>query len=138
MLDRHPGAELVGIDGSDAMLVHARALVPEAGFVVQQLEDPLPDGPFDLVVSAFAVHHLDGPAKADLFARVAAALAPGGRLVLGDVVVPVAPVASPVPLEDGVDRPSTLDDQLEWLRAAGLEPEVVWARDDLAVIAADA
>jgi len=33
------------------------------------------------------VHHLDAGEKADLFRRVAAALEPGGRFVLGDVVV---------------------------------------------------
>jgi hypothetical protein len=38
--------------------------------------------------SVLAAHHLGGPGKADLFRRVAAGLAPGGRFVLGDVVVP--------------------------------------------------
>ena len=55
-------------------------------------QDPLPEGPFDVVVSALAVHHLDGAEKADLFQRVTASLAPGGRFVLGDVVVPEDPV----------------------------------------------
>jgi hypothetical protein len=38
---------------------------------VSRLQDPLPEGNFDLVGSALAVHHLDGAGKADLFARVA-------------------------------------------------------------------
>jgi tRNA (cmo5U34)-methyltransferase len=137
VLDRHSDAELIGIDGSDAMLIHARKLVPEGTFVVQRLEDPLPSGPFELVVSAFAVHHLDAGCKADLFRRVAEALAPGGRFVLCDVVVPTEPVARPVPLEEGVDQPSPLADQLKWLRAAGLAPSVLWERDDLALVVAD-
>ncbi len=36
------------------------------------------------------------------------------------------------PIEDGYDLPDRLDDQLDWLRAAGLAPEVVWAVRDLA------
>ena len=138
VLSRHPAASLVGIDASDGMLIHARALLPGATFLVQQLEDPLPAGPFDVAVSAFAIHHLDGPGKASLFGRVASALAPGGRFVLCDVVVPTHPVATPVPLEEGVDIPSTLDEQLGWLTRAGLEPNVIWAEDDLAIVAADA
>ena len=53
---------------------------------VAELTDPLPAGPFDLVVSALAIHHLEGPDKADLFARIAGVLRPGGRFVLGDLV----------------------------------------------------
>jgi tRNA (cmo5U34)-methyltransferase len=133
----HPEAELVGLDASDDMLVHARRLVPGATFQVGELEGPLPPGPFDLVVSAFAVHHLPGRQKAELFERVAGALAGGGRFVLCDVVVPAEPVASPVPLEDGVDVPSTVDEQLAWLAEAGLTPSIVLAFDDLAILAAD-
>ena len=137
VLARHPGATLVGIDSSEEMLGYARALVPDANFLVAALEDPLPDGHFDLVVSAFAIHHLDRDAKADLFRRVADVLAPGGRFVLCDVVVPTGDVRHPVPLEPGVDLPSPLADQLDWLRAAGLTPDVVFAEDDLAVVAGD-
>jgi tRNA (cmo5U34)-methyltransferase len=138
VLARHPDAALLGLDASPDMLAHARRLVPGATFAVHRLEDPLPEGPFDLVVSAFAIHHLDGPGKASLFERIAAVLAPGGRFVLCDVVVPEHPVARPVPLEAGVDLPSSVADQLRWLTGAGLRPRVVHAEDDLAVIAADA
>ena len=54
---------------------------------VSRVKDPLPDGNFDLVVSALAVHHLDGAVKADPLARVADRLRTGGRFVLGGVVV---------------------------------------------------
>ena len=49
------------------------------------------DGQFDLVFSALAVHHLDTAGMEDLFRRVAGVLSPGGRFVLGDVVVPRDP-----------------------------------------------
>jgi tRNA (cmo5U34)-methyltransferase len=137
VLARHPGAALVGVDASPEMLELACELVPDATFLEGRLEDPLPPGPFDLVTSAFAVHHLEGRAKADLFRRIAAVLTDGGRFVLCDVVVPTVTVAEPIPLEVGVDHPSPLDEQLTWLAEAELRPRVVLARDDVAVVAAD-
>jgi tRNA (cmo5U34)-methyltransferase len=134
VLERHPGAALVGIDVSADML--AVVDVPGAELRVARLEDPLPEGPFDLVFSALAVHHLDGPAKADLFRRVAAVLEPGGLFVLGDVVVPDDPADATTPLNPGFDLPSRADEQLAWLREAGFDASVVWAEGDLAVLRA--
>ncbi len=136
VLARHPGATLVGVDASDAMLEGARAALPaeRVDLRLGRFEDPLPDGPFDVVVSALAVHHLDGPAKAELFARVAAVLAPGGRFVLADVVVPEDPADVVTPLDEGFDLPNSVAEQLEWLAAAGLRAHVAWAHRDLAVI----
>jgi tRNA (cmo5U34)-methyltransferase len=136
VLALHPEAELVGIDDSAEMLAAASSEVA-ADLRVSRLEDPLPEGNFDLVVSALAVHHLDGAGKADLFARIANRLRPGGRFVLGDVVVPEDPADVVTPIDGVYDKPSTTDDQLLWLAAAGLNAEVVWARRDLAVIVAD-
>jgi tRNA (cmo5U34)-methyltransferase len=136
VLDLHPEAELVGIDESAEMLVAASADVAAADLRVSRLQDSLPEGSFDLVVSALAVHHLDGASKADLFARVADRLRPGGRFVLGDVVVPDNPADVVTPIDGVYDQPSTIDDQLRWLAAAGMDAEVVWARQDLVVIIA--
>jgi tRNA (cmo5U34)-methyltransferase len=137
VLDLHPEAELVGIDESAEMLVAASADVAAADLRVSRLQDSLPEGSFDLVVSALAVHHLDGASKADLFARVADRLRPGGRFVLCDVVVPDNPADVVTPIDGVYDQPSTIDDQLRWLAAAGMDAEVVWARQDLVVIIAD-
>jgi len=137
LLERHPGARLTGIDESPPMLERARTVLPaSAELRVGRLQDALPAGPFDLVVSALAVHHLTPAEKRDLFARIAAALRPGGRFVLADVVVPERPEDSVTPIEEGYDLPDRLGDQLEWLRAARLEPELVWAARDLAVVLA--
>ncbi len=135
----HPGARLVGLDESTAMLAAAeRALDSvDATFEVRRLEDPPPPGPFDLVVSALAVHHLDEPRKAQLFARVHGALRPGGRFVLGDVVLPERPGEGATPIDPAYDRPSSVEDQLAWLRAAGFAARVAWRRRDLAVLVAD-
>jgi tRNA (cmo5U34)-methyltransferase len=137
ILDLHPEAALVGIDESAEMLADASAEVAAADLRVSRLQDALPEGNFDLVVSALAVHHLDGASKADLFARVADRLRPGGRFVLGDVVVPDNPADVVTPIDGVYDQPSTIDDQLRWLADAGLDAEVVWARQDLVVIIAD-
>jgi tRNA (cmo5U34)-methyltransferase len=137
VLQLHPDADLLGIDSSEEMLAHARELLPSGTFVVGRLEDPLPPGPFDLIVSAFAVHHLDGRRKADLFIRIAAALREGGRFVICDVVIATGSVLQPVPLDEGFDLPSSMDEQMDWLRSAGLEPSVVFAEGDLCVLTAD-
>ena len=115
----------------------AAARLPGADLRRQRLEDPLPDGPFDLVFSALAVHHLDGPGKADLFARVAAVLEPGGRFVLADVVVPDDPADAITPLSPDYDLPSRAEEQVTWLREAGLQARVAWSERDLAVLVSD-
>ena len=139
VLGRHPGCAAVGIDKSPGMLeaASARLAALDVALVVADLADPLPEGPFDLVVSALAIHHLDGPGKADLFARVAAALRPRGRFVLGDVVVPADPADVVTPLTADHDRPSTAAEQLAWLADSGFDARVVWAERDLVVVRAD-
>jgi tRNA (cmo5U34)-methyltransferase len=136
VLDRHPDARLLGIDASPGMVDVARVSLPSdrVELLVRRLEDPLPEGPFDLVVSALAVHHLEGRGKADLFRHVASRLAPGGCFVLADVVEPVNPSYVVTTIDPEVDHPSKLDEQLAWLEAAGLVPEVTWTHRDLVVI----
>jgi tRNA (cmo5U34)-methyltransferase len=136
----HPGAALVGLDASSEMLDQARVVLPADRVELRQsrLEDPLPDGPFDTVFSALAIHHLDGPGKADLFRRVAAVLSPRGRFVLGDVVVPVDPADIVTPIDGEYDKPSTVAEQVRWLEAAGLRASIAWGQRDLAVLVGDA
>ena len=134
VLALHPGAHLVGIDGSTRMLAATR--VEGAELRIGELVDPLPEGPFDLVVSCLTIHHLDGGGKRDLFRRVAAVLAAGGSLVFGDVVVPEDPADAVTPLTPAYDLPDRLEDQLAWLREEGFEAEATWVRGDLAVVRA--
>jgi tRNA (cmo5U34)-methyltransferase len=139
VLEVHPGAVAVGVDKNDAMLDAARQRLAGApvGLLVAELTDPLPAGPFDLVVSALAIHHLEGTDKADLFGRIAGVLRPGGRFVLGDVVIPVDQPDAVTPLTSDHDRPSTLADQLHWLDQAGFETATVWSEHDLVVVRAN-
>jgi tRNA (cmo5U34)-methyltransferase len=134
---RHPTARLVGVDESERMLAVARKVVPAANLRVARLQDELPEGPFDLVVSALAVHHLDAPEKAALFRRVAARLARGGRFVLADVVVPDDPADMVTPLDAGYDLPNSTDEQLQWMSDAKLTATLRWKHLDLAVLVGD-
>jgi tRNA (cmo5U34)-methyltransferase len=136
VLALHPGAELVAVDESEEMIDAARAAVG-GDLSVARLQDELPAGPFDLAVAALSVHHLDADEKRDLFRRVARSLRPGGRFVLGDVVLPERPEDATIPLTPDFDRPDRLEDQLAWLREAGFDAEAVWSERDLAVVRAD-
>ena len=131
------GARLVGIDASADMLEHARRLLPQATLRVQDLADELPGEPFDVVVSALAVHHLTDEGKRDLFARVAAQLSPGGRFVLGDVIVPDDPAEVVIPLDEGYDLPSPVTTIMALLEDVGFDSvRLVWSRRDLALVVA--
>jgi tRNA (cmo5U34)-methyltransferase len=136
VLERHPGARWTGIDASEPMLARARERLPHADLRVARLEDALPAGPFDLVVSVLAVHHLDGEAKRDLFRRLADVVRPGGLFVLGDVVVPERPEDAVIEIDWEMDLPSSVPEQLAWLDEAGFDAEAVLVRPDLAVFTA--
>jgi len=131
VLARHPGAHLLGLDGSSRML--AAIDVEGAEFRRAELTDPLPEGPFDLVVSCLTIHHVGPDEKRKLFRRIAAV---AEWFVLGDVVVPPDPGEAVVPLDVDYDFPDSVADQLVWLREAGFEAEVTWKHADLAVIRA--
>jgi tRNA (cmo5U34)-methyltransferase len=140
VLELHPAARLTGIDSGAEMLERAREELPAdrvEALHVSRLEDDLPEGPFDLVVSALAVHHLDSAGKANLFRRIGDVISPGGRFVLGDVVVPERPEDAVTQLSPGFDLPDRVEDQLQWLDEAGFSPRLVWSQRDLAVVAAD-
>ena len=136
VLDLHPGAHLTAVDSSAEMLERARTSFPAADLRLSRLEDPLPAGPFDLVVSALAVHHLDAAGKRDLFGRVAYVLRPSGWFVLADVVVPERDEDVVTPIDRVMDLPDRVGDQLKWLREAGFDAEPFWIYKDLAVIRA--
>ena len=135
VLAHNRGARWTGIDASEAMLAAARARLPQTTELrVQRLEDPLPAGPFDLVVSVLAVHHLDANAKRDLFTRVSRLTS---NFVLGDVVVPEHPEDAAIEIDGVYDVPDTAADQVQWLREAGFtEVDAQYVRPDLAVLTA--
>jgi tRNA (cmo5U34)-methyltransferase len=123
LLERYPDADVVGLDSNPEMVFRARDLTDQVRLA--RMEDPLPDGPWDLVISVLSVHHLTAEQKQDLFRRVREQ---SRSLVLGDVVTAEVKIAS---LEPGVDFPDPAEAVAEWCGG-----EVLWEADDLAVIRA--
>ena len=87
------GCRVVGVDPSKRMLKQAEETVPRwAGrFSIQHADDPflrLPfgDATFDVVVSAYTIHHLDDPAKRQAVREARRVLRPGGRIVIADTM----------------------------------------------------
>lgn len=87
---RLPPCHLTCVDTSAEMTRLARAkLRREVAWIEADLVGCFGDlrGPFDAVVSTYAVHHLTEERKAILFERIRAALAEAGRAVFGDLMV---------------------------------------------------
>jgi tRNA (cmo5U34)-methyltransferase len=123
LLERCPEAEITGLDSSAAMVFRARELGIDVRLA--RMEDPLPDGPWDLVIAVLSVHHLTAPGKRDLFRRVREQ---ASALVIGDVFA-ADPQVTRIDPERDFPEPS---DEV----AAACGGEVRWRHDDLAVIAA--
>jgi tRNA (cmo5U34)-methyltransferase len=145
VLARYPQAEVVLLDGAAAMLDQARERLDGANatFVVADLREQLPAGPFDAVVSALAIHHLEHPENRALLARIAAELRPGGVYVNAEHVAGATPwldrayrrlwseacsaagasdeeIASAVARMEA-DRSVDVATQLRWMHEAGFE-----------------
>lgn len=143
VLERVQPASLTLLDGSGAMLARAaeRLRAHEPAVVEAEFGAPLPAGPFDVVMSALAIHHLPDEEKRDLFARIHGVLAPGGLFVnaeqvrgrdageqalferlhldtarsLGSSGTEIAEAVERMK----IDRCATLDAQVAWLADAG-------------------
>mgnify|MGYP002620120523 CR=1 FL=1 len=89
MKHRCPSAEILGIDGDEAMLEIARkkAHVAEAAIQFDQglsYALPYPEGHFDRVTSSLFFHHLSWPDKARSAAELYRVLRLGGELHVAD------------------------------------------------------
>lgn len=96
ILERFPAARIIGLDGSPAMLYETEAhLTPFAGrFELRtfRLENPswlaaIPDD-VRCFVSSLVIHHLDDEGKRALYRDLFAHLAPGGGVLIADLVAP--------------------------------------------------
>jgi tRNA (cmo5U34)-methyltransferase len=123
LLAAYPDAWVIGLDASPAMVFHLRE--EYADVQLARMEDPLPDGPWDLVISVLSVHLITDEAKRTLFRRVREH---SRSLVIGDVVRAEDQIA---PVEPGVDFLDTAEELAEWC-----DGEVTWRADDLAVVRA--
>jgi SAM-dependent methyltransferase len=76
------GAAVTGVDLDEAEVAFARARTPEGRFVVADLERLDLGERFDVVLCSEALEHFGEDAQARVLERLAAHVAPGGRLVL--------------------------------------------------------
>lgn len=109
LIEAYPEAWVVGLDSSPDMVFRARQTYDDVQLA--RMEDPLPDGPWDLVISVLSVNDLTDEQKKALFRRVRDH---SRSLVIGDA------------FED-----DQLNDLVEWCNG-----EIAWQADELAVVRA--
>ena len=80
VLDAYPGCEVTLFDGAELMLDRAREALDgrPASFTQGDMYAELPPGPWDAVVSALAIHHLEDHGKRHVFSEAFRILRPGG------------------------------------------------------------
>jgi tRNA (cmo5U34)-methyltransferase len=151
----YPEARIHLLDVSAPMIERARARLADDRGVSFEVADyataPL-GGPYDAVVSALSIHHLHHDTKKSLFARIFAALRPGGVFVNAEQVAGPTPAldhlykklwleqvreagATPLQIADSLyrqqdDRCASVEDQLAWMREAGFADVDCWFKDN--------
>jgi tRNA (cmo5U34)-methyltransferase len=109
LIETHPDAWVIGLDSSPDMVFRARATYDDVQLA--RMEDPLPDGPWDLVISVLSVNQLDDEQRRNLCRQVKGQ---ARSLVIGDVF-----------------EGDQLADLVEW--SGG---EIAWESGNLAVVCA--
>ena len=124
VLEHHPHAHPPASTPAEHMLAVVASLPMFRLLRLQDLREALPEGVRPLS-AALAVHHLEpGPRRRPASCASPPRLAPGGRFVLADVVVPDDPADVVTPLDPGFDLPETVPDLLRWMGDAGLRARV--------------
>jgi SAM-dependent methyltransferase len=91
-----PVGRLCLLDGSPAMLDEARVRFADdtrVEYRVADMTDADLNGPWDVVISALAIHHLPDEAKRALYGRIRRALKPGGLFVNAEQVAGPGPIS---------------------------------------------
>ncbi len=109
LIEAFPDAWVVGLDSSPDMVFRARKSYDDVQLA--RMEDPLPDGPWDLVISVLSVNQLNDEQKRNLCRQVKGQ---ARALVIGDVF-----------------QGDELSDLAGWCGG-----EVTWQKDQLAVVRA--
>lgn len=135
--------DLTLLDASAEMLEKAeeRLVAVKPKLLKATLAEELPTGPFDGVVSALAIHHLDDKEKQNLYSRIRAILAPDGIFINAEQVSGASgrlqelfevthldsarmqgssePEIRRAVQRMGIDQCATVPNQLTWLEQAG-------------------
>ena len=114
LLYKYPKAEVIGIDGSEAMIQLAKKRLEGFSSHVQYLtarfvdiESQVTSDPeFDVVISAYALHHLDSFAKEQILKSAVSRLKVGGWFLNADIVI------SPFP---------DIEKHIQRIRVSGIE-----------------
>jgi tRNA (cmo5U34)-methyltransferase len=151
----HPAAHVHLLDFSEAMLDRARLRLTGDNKVTFEIADyrtaPLGEG-YDAIVSALSIHHLEHEGKRKLFARLVAALKPGGIFINAEQVAGPTPHLEEVykrlwleqvraagateqQIADSLyrqadDRSAPVEEQLQWMRAVGFLDVDCWFKDN--------
>jgi len=152
LLQRAPNALLTAVDLSEAMLAllaeRYQAQMDQITLVADSyLTMPLGTQRYDYIISAMTIHHLLHGPKRQLYAKIYAALKPGGKYIEGDAVTTAAleaaflaeytrQVEQAPPAEDGayhIDVPFSIDTQRELLLSVGFNHfDLLWQLDESA------
>jgi tRNA (cmo5U34)-methyltransferase len=140
-----PDAQFTLLDEAPGMLEQAKdrfaAIAERVTVQVGDILGDLPEGPFDVIASGLAIHHLDPPDQAAVYAAARGRLAPGGVFVNAEQLKAPAqwledhflerelvharaggftPEAEAQAWERwSIDQHVTLEEQLQWLHSAG-------------------
>jgi tRNA (cmo5U34)-methyltransferase len=151
----YPAAHIHLVDFSAPMIDIARKRLAADTNVSFEVADyttaPLGEN-YDAIVSALSIHHLEHPAKKSLFAKIFAALRPGGVFVNAEQVAGPTPAldavykslwlqqvreagATPQQIADSLyrqqdDRCASVEDQLHWMRETGFTDADCWFKDN--------
>jgi tRNA (cmo5U34)-methyltransferase len=134
LLLAHPEATVTAIDSDPDLLAIAREqLGDRAELRLAELFEPLPHGPFDLIVTALSVHALRPVDRSRLYQRAYRSLRSHGRLVVADAITPGIELPGGLPLDPRA--PDRLETLVERIREAGFTtPRTTWSGSELAVV----
>ncbi|HHW36599.1 MAG TPA: class I SAM-dependent methyltransferase [Bacillales bacterium] len=146
ILEKYPDANITLIDISEKMFEAAKKRLsnfPDVKYILNDYTTYDFDGEFDIIVSALSIHHLTDPEKRHLYQKIFKMLKNGGLFINADQVLGQTPFIEALYKSDWsqkiessgltqeelaaayertkLDKMSTLEEQLNWLKASGFE-----------------
>lgn len=144
ILKKHPNANLTLIDISEKMLEVAKVRFksyPNVNYITADYTKYNFEEKYDIVISSLSIHHLTDAEKKDLYQKIFSIMKVNSLFVNADQVLGTSPYLDSLYKNDWrnkvensklsneeiesayertkLDKMSTLDDQLDWLKEAG-------------------